>query len=364
MSDPVTNAEIEDVLSSIRRLVSTDERGKPATPETVSDEQDKLVLTPSQRVDETPEEETAPNIAAAEHTPVEAAFLAQYAVEPAVESDDPETGTETGTEIDKLTDTEADPEAAEQNASDAQPEEGEAPQPEFKHHHEGHSFKDPGLETGASPDAEHGNENAESSTAEASDATDQDADAPSDQAPDAEAQVASEPADNSPDLQARIASVEAALAGRDDEWEPDGDDEDPYAGDQVATLEWEDHASDEGDADAPAEDAHNSRFEAAYDEGFEPDATELADDFTPSASERDDHLDASGGEAPASEKAMAEDDDWQLQGDVLDEDALRDMVSEIVRQELQGALGERITRNVRKLVRREIHRALASQEFE
>ena len=49
---------------------------------------------------------------------------------------------------------------------------------------------------------------------------------------------------------------------------------------------------------------------------------------------------------------------------VIDEDMLRDMVSDIVRQELQGVLGERITRNVRKLVRREIQRVLASQEFE
>ena len=32
--------------------------------------------------------------------------------------------------------------------------------------------------------------------------------------------------------------------------------------------------------------------------------------------------------------------------------------------ECPAALGERITRNVRKLVRREIHRALASQELE
>ncbi len=48
----------------------------------------------------------------------------------------------------------------------------------------------------------------------------------------------------------------------------------------------------------------------------------------------------------------------------LDEAVLRDMVADIVRQELQGALGERITRNVRKLVRREIHRALAAHELE
>lgn len=49
---------------------------------------------------------------------------------------------------------------------------------------------------------------------------------------------------------------------------------------------------------------------------------------------------------------------------IIDEETLRDMVSEIVREELQGVLGERITRNVRKLVRREIHRAFAAQDLE
>ena len=48
----------------------------------------------------------------------------------------------------------------------------------------------------------------------------------------------------------------------------------------------------------------------------------------------------------------------------LDEEALQTLVAEIIRQELQGALGERITRNVRKLVRREIHRVLMSNEFD
>lgn len=48
----------------------------------------------------------------------------------------------------------------------------------------------------------------------------------------------------------------------------------------------------------------------------------------------------------------------------LDEDALRAIVSDIIRQELKGVLGERITRNVRKLVRREIHRVLVSQDLE
>lgn len=43
---------------------------------------------------------------------------------------------------------------------------------------------------------------------------------------------------------------------------------------------------------------------------------------------------------------------------VIDEDALAEMVARIVRQELQGELGERITRNIRKLVRAEVAREL------
>lgn len=45
----------------------------------------------------------------------------------------------------------------------------------------------------------------------------------------------------------------------------------------------------------------------------------------------------------------------------FDEEQLRDLVAQIVREELSGEMGERITRNIRKLVRREINRVLASQ---
>jgi hypothetical protein len=48
----------------------------------------------------------------------------------------------------------------------------------------------------------------------------------------------------------------------------------------------------------------------------------------------------------------------------LSEDLLREIVRDMIRDELQGSLGERITRNVRKLVRTEINRALASRDFE
>lgn len=48
----------------------------------------------------------------------------------------------------------------------------------------------------------------------------------------------------------------------------------------------------------------------------------------------------------------------------IDLETLRLLVAEVLRQELRGSLGERITQNVRKLVRREIHRVLDSRDFE
>lgn len=49
---------------------------------------------------------------------------------------------------------------------------------------------------------------------------------------------------------------------------------------------------------------------------------------------------------------------------LLDEDDLRALVAEVLREELKGPLGERITRNVRKLVRREIAQALSTFDLE
>jgi len=45
-------------------------------------------------------------------------------------------------------------------------------------------------------------------------------------------------------------------------------------------------------------------------------------------------------------------------------DDLRPLIAAMIREELQGDLGDRITRNVRKLVRQEIHRALTVRELE
>lgn len=48
----------------------------------------------------------------------------------------------------------------------------------------------------------------------------------------------------------------------------------------------------------------------------------------------------------------------------VDEEGLRLLVAQLIREELRGVLGERITHNVRKLVRREIQRALAGHDLE
>ena len=60
---------------------------------------------------------------------------------------------------------------------------------------------------------------------------------------------------------------------------------------------------------------------------------------------------AEGLEAPAEGSAAP----------ILDEESLRTVINAIVREELQGELGERINRNLRKLVRQEISQILDEQ---
>ena len=156
-------------------------------------------------------------------------------------------------------------------------------------------------------------------------------------------------------LEARIAGFETAVAQQDEEWEPDGTPDDTYAGHPVSPLPWRDsdeaaEAAETPD-DAPGQGAPPD-VEAAPKDTAEAGQWDMAEDRSydrPEAAAGDDEDDA---------------ESWYAEDTIIDEEALRDMVSEIVRQELQGALGERITRNVRKLVRREIHRALMSQDFD
>jgi hypothetical protein len=47
---------------------------------------------------------------------------------------------------------------------------------------------------------------------------------------------------------------------------------------------------------------------------------------------------------------------------ILDEEALRGVINAIVREELQGELGDRISRNLRKLIRRELAEILEARD--
>jgi hypothetical protein len=105
--------------------------------------------------------------------------------------------------------------------------------------------------------------------------------------------------------------------------------------------------------------------------GAEPDAGELDVGQPEAPRSRLTVLVGKGEDAAAdAQTAVEEPEAAELPGEhafdagLLDEETLRRIVAEAVREELQGVLGERITRNVRKLVRREIRLVLAADELD
>ena len=167
-------------------------------------------------------------------------------------------------------------------------------------------------------------------------------------------------------LSAKIEALEAAIARTEDQWEPDGDSDDAYSGTPNQSLSWDtDTAFAAGDgqtsldeqpedelpqSDQVASDAEDPVVETPRQEELESDEAQPATFIRSTEA------------APVTESA--EQEAAQLRELSIDEEALRSMIAEVVRDELKGALGERITRNVRKMVRREIYRALAAQELE
>ncbi|MCE8508493.1 hypothetical protein KBY28_08545 [Ruegeria pomeroyi] len=305
MSDPAKHVEIEDVLSSIRRLVSEEGRaGARSEVAAVAPKPGKLVLTPALRVAEATEpdtSETAPEpdpvsepegrapwtdpdatlfsaAAAAGERPVavetEEASEQEPAPEPIVLAPEDLVDETDGGENHHLTEWDAE-------ADEMMPE----------------AFEDEEAVEDAVEDEE----------AVSDPGADLDADGPIEDS-----------------LTARIEVLETMISQVDEDWEPDGLSTDAYSGTSGAAMAWQDHEPQaQGDASA-------SRINP------EPEEEVLSDD--PSVLSSDEAF--------------------------LDEESLRELVADIVREELQGALGERITRNVRKLVRREIHRALTAQELD
>jgi hypothetical protein len=236
MSEPLSSNEIEDVVSSVRRLVSTEQRPRPQTQDVG---QDKLLLTPSLRV-------VADNAAPA--------AMAPLILNKSVSADAPP-----NTPDDRLHLVEA----------EWEDEIWTAPEPPLAE-----------LALGA--------EEAEVLTAESAAAW-----------PEVEG--------TEPDTNDAVAADAATVWP---EAETDWSDDDPAAAD-------------------PA-------------------------DNDPADGEEDD-LDV----AEVLTAAVVEDEAFQK----LDQAELHALVRAMVREELQGNLGERITRNVRKLVRAEINRALAARDL-
>ncbi len=190
-------------------------------------------------------------------------------------------------------------------------------------------------------------------------------------------------------LEDTIAELESVVSDQNIEFEPDGSEE-VGSSPEVETLDWVPHFVSVGQKKAAEPEADLPKTEMRTDveeEGGQEPALELSE---VSRSEKQDlqfeaaetlAQDAEAAEAlafedslentaepavEAFEPAPADPQDQRADEDafILDEDALRDLVRDLVREELQGVLGERITRNVRKLVRTEINRVLATQDFE
>jgi hypothetical protein len=305
MSDPMTNVAIEDVLSSIRRLVSEDARMRPvplradqpdaeeaaAAADVVTPDSGRLVLTPALRVSaDAPQAEAAPFVL-----------------------DQP------------MTEAEQAPEAPQ----DALEEAAMA----WEDHH---AAADAPAVTPPDSDLTEDVVLSEDFFASVLDAI-------------------AEPADDAATDDAAAAQTEPAEA-----WAA-ADDAAPHDVDMAPDAEVQDEAMAMAEADLDSDPApelstsylEDSDFVFASTRDGAPRATD-----TGQAAAADMH--------PPIEDDLSADRDLLLRDDeaILDEETLRELVADIVRQELQGALGERITRNVRKLVRREIHRALTSQELE
>ena len=171
-------------------------------------------------------------------------------------------------------------------------------------------------------------------------------------------------------LERRIAELEAAVTAQKGEFEPDGsellDHETPRTIDHLAAAKrMAAQLREDAKAAVPAVSAPSNVDVDVAETADAPLkltadlALEMADepwlpDTATQPFETSEALTESGeGEAGDAPENVA----------VIDEEALQALVAAAVRDQLQGDLGERITRSVRKLVRREIQRALAERDL-
>ncbi|MEH6521579.1 hypothetical protein [Sulfitobacter sp.] len=374
MSKPVTNEEVEDVLSSIRRLVSEDKRplaglrSAPSEPALVSETErtpevevaadpvaDRFVLTPALRV--------AVSQDIADNAPLDLGSVARETwIEPEeAEAADAEplmlfpTSQQDVAETDEATLAALVHDAVETETQPADDglEDGDYSDEGYWNEEEqaasdSHEVREDSVSSDIDSSDDDVNWDVDDNETYSSHVEDEEEQTPEvahepldekffDSERDVEAEIDSDDAEPSVasiiPLTDKIAALEAAVGEIVQDWEPDGDLENELASTDVPAMTWED------DVELDAKGAP------------------MVDDVDDYPSDIEEEQDAPAAVAPIG-SAFGVDDQ------LMDEEALRDLVSEIVRAELQGALGERITRNVRKLVRREIHRALTAQDME
>lgn len=384
MSDPATNSEIEDVLSSIRRLVSGETRKAPAL--AVEAEKDKLVLTPALRVEPKQEARPVADEPVAEDTAEVPLTLMDPIEEPAqVETPAGDSAFAGRSELEaKIAELEA---LISGQSSDWEPDEGDEQATALPLR----ADEEPDVAEGDDDGAEEAQDwQSEETAAWADPAEDVQVEEPeADEQAEADESFSAEQfwseddgaADPQEDHTAEDdedydAAEDVAAEGDEtvDEWsveEDQSDDAEAWTTEEDAVEdadEWaaeesvDDHQFDAEDS-APVEEAASAiSLVKAVVQNADPEPEEMDESRDePVATTQTEHHDDAGEEFEDdvfADHLFADDD-----SPILDEEMLREMVAEIVRQELQGALGERVTRNVRKLVRREIHRALASLDL-
>ena len=126
-------------------------------------------------------------------------------------------------------------------------------------------------------------------------------------------------------LSAKMEALEAAVVETEDQWEPDGESDDAYSDTKAKAVEW------------PIENGIARTQTGETKSQSDSVATVISDS------------EVARGQAGKSTTRN------------LSEEELREMVVRIVREELQGALGEGISRKLRKMVRRETARAVTAK---
>lgn len=189
-------------------------------------------------------------------------------------------------------------------------------------------------------------------------------------------------------LEQRIAELETAVGTQTEEWEPDGSEdlateiprEFPRAFADVGARVLHFRSPERvKKAEVDISDVEAAQEATGVGEEVEQQAVEHAVDQSAEDTQSfRNTVDDDGVKAGAVDNDTADqepeiapdmlDDDFALAGygndEMFDEEALRDFVASVIREELQGTLGERITRNVRRLVRREVQRAMTLKDFE